>query len=240
LQSILGTARQIDDSVTHRLFQELVLGSSIFVQSYGLPALMETESYLLHFDIPTLSPSDRERLILWLEDGDHQASIFTSRPSRPVGDQVGTPEAEIGAQSVGLEDLPIIGLGGLMWLADRRSREPDAFRKPSPVHALAAMRAALGHPLQEALQAAAALVLDKREDGGWDELSGAEVYVFEDTAGGLLSALGAQKMLELQGVEVKFHLFGITNSEPKRHALRETGATVTPSLSAALLYLPGF
>jgi len=240
LQNILRSARQIEGSLTHRIFQELVLGSRVFAATYGLPAVLKTESYLLQYDLPTLSTQTRVRLINWLQEADHRAVIFTSRPSHPIGDSFCTPEAEMGAQSVGLDHLPIVGLGGLFWLSARYGRDPDSFRKPSTVHALAAMRAASGGSLGEALEAAAALVIDGKVDNGWIDLNGAEIYVFEDTAGGLQSARGAQDTLAQNGIVVELSLLGITDSELKRQALEAKGATVAPSLSAALDSLPGF
>lgn len=240
LQGILRSARQIEGSLTHRIFQELVLGSSVFATTYDLPAALNTESYLLQYDLPTLSTRTRLRLIKWLQDSDHRAAIFTSRPSQPVGDPFCTPEAEMGAQSAGLDHLPIVGLGGLFWLSARYGRDPDCFRKPSMVHALAAMRVAVGGGVQEALEAAAVMFLDGQADSGWNDLSGAEIYVFEDTAGGLQSARRAQDTLVKNSVTPELSLYGITDSEPKRQALEAMGATVVPSLSVALDNLPGF
>jgi hypothetical protein len=240
IQAILHKARQIDGSLTHRIFQELVLGSREFALIYALPPLMDTASYLREYDLPTLPAHTQVRLARWLQEDDHWASIFTSRPSRPVGDQFCTPEAEIGVRSVGLESLPVIGLGGLSWLSVHRDCGPDAFLKPSPAHALAALRVALSGDVQEALEAAAALVLDGRVDRVWNDLSGAEIYVFEDTAGGMQSARAARELLERHGVKIKLSLFGITDSEAKGHALEAMGATVVSSLSMALDRLPSF
>jgi hypothetical protein len=240
VQEILRKARQIDGSLTHRIFQELVLGSREFALTYALPPLMDTASYLREYDLPTLPAHTRLRLVRWLQEDDHCASIFTSRPSRPVGDQFCTPEAEIGAKSVGLENLPVIGLGSLSWLSAHRNCDPDSFLKPSPVHALAALRVALSGETQEALEAAAALVLDGRADRAWDDLSGAEIYAFEDTVGGMQSARAARELLERHGVKVELSLFGITDSDAKRQSLEAMGATVLASLSEALDRLPSF
>lgn len=240
IREILRKARQIDGSLTHRLFQELVLGSRDFALTYALPPLMDTASYLREYDLPTLPAHTQVRLVKWLQEDDHWASIFTSRPSRPVGDLFCTPEAEIGVKSVGLENLPVVGLGGLSWLSVHRDCDPDSFLKPSPVHALAALRVALSGDLQEALEAAAALVLDGRVDSAWNDLSGAEIYAFEDTAGGMQSARAARELLDRHGVEAELSLFGITDSEAKRQALEAMGAAVVSSLSVALDRLPDF
>ncbi len=240
LQGILRTARQMEGSLTHRIIQELVLGSQVFSETYGLSPSLHTESYLLQYDRGTLSDQASARLLDWLRAADHRAVVFTGRPSRPVGEHFSTPEAEMGAQDIGLGSLPVMGLGGLSWLSAQRGRDAEAFLKPSPVHALAAMRLALGDSLEHALEAAAALALDGRADDVWRALGEAQVYVFEDTAGGLKSVRAASELLAQTGGQPGVHLFGITDSQAKRQALEETGASVFPALSLALENVPGF
>ena len=240
IQGILRNARHIEGSLTHRIFQELVLGSQVFAETYDLPPALDTESYLLQYDQPTLSDSERTRLLEWLQRSDQRGVIVTSRPSRSVGGHLGTPEAEIGSQAAGLEQLPILGLGGLTWLSARRNRDPEFSLKPSPVHALAALRLAIDDALEAALQAAAALVLDGRADPAWQALVGAEVYVFEDGVAGLDSARAAQDILEQIGVPMRVRLFGIAENSPKRQSLEVVGATVFATLAAALERVPRF
>jgi hypothetical protein len=240
IKAILRNARQIEGSLTHRIFQELVLGSRVFTQVYRLPSALDTDSYLLRHDRMALSEQGRAKLIHWLRDGDHRAAIFTSRPSRAPLDHMSTPEAEIGAQGAGLEMLPIAGLGGLSWLSAQRSYDPEAFLKPSPVHTLAALRLSLSDSLEGALKGAAALVLDDQVDRTWGALHGAQVYVFEDTVSGLKSILAAEETLRGFGVAIEISLFGITDREAKRQSLESYGATVCPTLSVALDGVPGF
>lgn len=240
MQSILRNARHIDGSLTHRIFQELVLGSQVFAETYDLPPALDTESYLLQYDRPTLPDPERTKLLEWLCRDDQGGAIFTSRPSRSVGGHLGTPEAEIGAQAAGLERLPILGLGGLTWLSALRDHDPEFFLKPAPVHALAALRLAIGDPLEAALKAAAALVLDGRADSAWQALVGAQVHAFEDGVAGLDSARVAQDILGQIGVPMQVRLFGIAENSPKRQSLESVGATVFPTLAAALERVPGF
>ena len=237
VEAILNNSSRIDGSLTHRIFQELVLGSQDFATTYGLPPSLDTESYLLRYDYPSLSGAAHQRLLEFLVDADHRAVIFTSRPSRSPDGRSSTPEAEIGAQGVGLETLPILGLGGLSWLSVRRGADVAAFRKPSPVHALAALRRSLGDALEDALQAAAALVLEGKADDNWDALGEAQVYLFEDTVPGVKSLRSAQDILEKIGVSIGVHPFGVTDSQPKRQALEAVGAAVVPTLDAALEYV---
>jgi hypothetical protein len=240
IQSILRNARSIEGSLTHRIFQELVLGSQVFAETYDLPPALGTESYLLQYDRRTLPEPERTKLLEWLQCTDQRGVIFTSRPSRSVGGHLGTPEAEIGSQAAGLERLPILGLGGLTWLSARRNHDPESFLKPSPVHALAALRLAIGDSLETALRAAAALVLDGRVDPIWQALVGAQVHVFEDGVAGLESAHAAQCILEQIRVPMRVRLFGIAENSPKRQSLEAIGATVSATLGAALERVPGF
>jgi hypothetical protein len=240
IQAILNNARQIDGSLTHRIFQELVLGSPVFAETYGLLPCLDTESYLRQFDRPTLPDGVRTKLLQWLRHADHRGAIFTSRPSGAPDGGLGTPEAEIGAQGVGLDALPILGLGGLTWLSARRERDPDFFLKPSPVHALAALRLALGNPLMGALEVAAALVLDGQADPTWRTLGGAEVYAFEDGVAGLESVRTAQRTLAQIEVPIRIRLFGVAENSPKSQSLEAFGAIVFPTLSAALEGMWGF
>jgi len=234
IQHILRTARQIKNSLTHRVFQELVLGSKLFGETYGLQPSLAAESTLTEYDRPMLSIHQTQRLVQWLQDTGSRAVIFTSRPSRPPAGHLCVPEAEIGAQGVELEMLPVLGQGGLSWLSAQRRRKPQAFLKPSPVHALAALRVALGEPLEDALEAAAALALDDQADHLWGALRGARVYVFEDTVPGLESVRAAQDILNQFDVPLNISLFGVTDNETKRKDLEAAGARLTPLLSSAL------
>jgi hypothetical protein len=234
IQDVLRHAHEIDNSLTHRLFQESVLGSRTFGETYGLAPALNTGSYLLEHDRSTLSEQDKAELSNWLRTPGHRAVIFTNRPSRSVGGHFCSPEAEMGAQGIGLSFLPILGLGGLIWLAAQRKLDVAAFHKPAPVHALAALRLAVGDSLEAAVQAAAALALDGRTDRRWSALNGAKVYVFEDTAGGLVSIRKAREILARIQVTVEVQLYGITDSALKRQALQSVGATVSSALAGTL------
>jgi beta-phosphoglucomutase-like phosphatase (HAD superfamily) len=234
LQTILRQARAPAHSLTFRLFQELVLGSRNYTEAYKLPPFTDTESYLRLFDRPVLSVETHARLKDWLAIPKHHAAIITNRPSRmPHGDG-GTPEAEIGAQLCGLEELPIIGYGELSWLSARRGCGNDDFIKPSPVHVLAALRTILDESPARSVAMAAELVVDQNQDSTWAELDGSEVTVFEDSVIGIHSALAAKEILLQAGIETHWNLYGVTESEPKRAVLTSAGAVTLPTLRAAL------
>ncbi len=241
LRELLQGARSAAGAITHRLQQELVLGSRSFTETYGLPPALNVPGYLHSEDRPTLDAASNERLKEWLRTSGHGAAVLTNRPSLgPDGGQaspgghVDTPEAEIGLRAAGLQGLPILGAGELRWLAGERGRPPQTFLKPSPIHALAALLAAAGVPVPHALRLAAALALDGERDPLWERLQGAQAYIFEDAAKGLASLRAAQAELAARGVALEARLLGVTDSREKASALREAGGLVFASLAEAL------
>jgi len=231
---ILRNARRIDGSLTHRVFQERILGSSEFNKTYNLEPFLDTDSYLSKYDRPTLSPAQRALLNEWLQLPGHSGIILTNRPSHAPRGHFCTPEAEIGARLVGFEGLPIAGFGGLTWLSKSRGQGQEAYIKPSPVHALTALRLTLGDAQEEALRNAASLAVDNHLDPSWQQLQDAQVFVFEDTTGGLESLIAASDCLQVADIHLKTHLFGISTNHQKRISLESTGAHLSPTLSYAL------
>jgi hypothetical protein len=234
LRSILINARASVNSLTHRTFQELVLGSATYTEIYHRPGYFNISSYLLQYDQPRLSPAWQRELAAWMEHPGNRAAIFTSRPSSPLPGAFSTPEAELGAELVGLEAVPIAGLGGLLWLAKKRNAGIQDFLKPSPVHALAALGLALGLPPADALQQAANLALKKKTGPIWNELHHSHVTIFEDTTGGLRSAQAAQAALEVVNITIHLKLCGITASPVKAQSLQSLGAATYPDINTAI------
>lgn len=233
LKNILRGAHKPHGSLTHRLFQELVLGSRVFEETYNLEPYLDVAGLLTYLDEPMLTPDLRQQLLAWLKQPGRHAAVFTNRPSRPSLRTQGAPEAEMGLAALGLEVLPMVARGGLAWLAEARGLAADTLLKPSAVHALAALLHAVGHPLEGALQAAAALALDGIGDPVWNEFAGAEICVFEDSAAGLRSVLSAQACLARIGNEVDTILVGVTHSSDKKRSLEVAGGEVFPEMSRA-------
>lgn len=234
LRGMLRGARQINGSLSHRLFQELVLGTQVFRDAYRTQPLLPSRGGLLARDRPMLPATARERLLVWLEKTDHHAAVFTNRPSRGPPGAFLVPEAELGLAAAELEQLPLVGRGGLAWLEEQRGLAPDSLLKPSAAHALAALRRATGEPLEAALQAAAALTLDEQGNAGWRVFAGAEVSVFEDSVKGLHSIRAAQGRLARLGVIFQPILIGATKSPRKRRGLEAAGAQVFYDLEQGL------
>jgi len=234
IENLVAGAHEARRSITHRTFQEFVLGSKRFQKVYQLQPQLNCRSYLEQFDRPLLSSQSSQKLSDWLTKGGQSSAILTNRPSRPLEDHFSTPEAEMGAALVGLEDLPVIGHGEMAWLAEEREQPLDDIRKPSPVHALAALLVSLGTPKLQALLASQQLVYDKHAGEIWQNLHKSTVYVFEDTPPGFQSARSAQKILDRAGFDLELSLIGIAVDEEKGVALKNLGGEVYPNIDLAL------
>jgi hypothetical protein len=224
-------------SLTHRIFQELVLGSSEYKRTYGLPSMLECESYLLKYDVSNLSEAKSAYLREWISADGHAASVITSRPSCPPPGVFSTPEAELGTELVGLKDIPIVGWGGITWLAQKRQVDQQTIVKPSPIHALAAMRVALGDSQETALMEAANLIETGQAMPIWKRLDQALVYMFEDTPAGIKSLQAATEVLEKINITIDPGYFGIAKKAVKKKALLASSAKVFSTLTQALTAL---
>ncbi len=234
LRELLRTARDFQCSLTHRTFQELVLGSAEFSRTYGLPAQLDCESYLSKFDMSNLTRMESARLNIWTKKPGQSAVIITSRPSRPPAGVFSTPEAEMGAVLVGLENIPILGWGGITWLGKLRTADPQDYLKPSPVHALACLRMALGADQQTSLVESVLLVETGRVTPVWKQLEAARVSIFEDTPSGIISLSRAREILSNAGITIDIEKYGIAKNPIKKKALTQLEAAVFPDLSHPL------
>ncbi len=235
IRQILSEAHSIK-SLTHRVFQELVLGSQEFSEIYCLSPWFKVESFLSQFDRPSLNSKQHAKLSRWLAENSHHAAIFTNRPSNY--EEMSTPEAEIGARCVGMATLPIVGYGDMLWLSQQYGTDVRHLRKPSPVHALAALLCSRGINKETALRAAADLALDGKAASIWEEIWGAKVCIFEDTIAGIKSARSACEILLAHQISITIHVFGIESDPRKSAALSKAGATVFRSLADSLVDLP--
>ncbi|HFC09259.1 MAG TPA: hypothetical protein ENJ54_05330 [Chloroflexi bacterium] len=238
LRRLLSHTRDVAQNHTTRLFQQFALGSAAFTATYGLPAEVETPSFLEQYDRPLLEPLARARLQTLLARGEAVAAAYTARPSAPPHGEPTrpgyAPEAEMALTAAGVPSLPLIGFGRLAWLAEQYDLPPEkALLKPAPFHALAAIFAALLGDERAALQRAAAWLLESRPLT--EGLSPAiTLYGFEDSVAGLHGMAEAAATLREAGIAVTFQPFGIATHPDKKTALRRTGAHIVPSINHAL------
>lgn len=235
LNLVLGSGIDITKSPTLRFFQEYVLGSSHYSQLFGYPSCLDTRSYLELYDRKALSEENHKGLKAWLASDFCHAVIFTNRPSRPPEGFFSTPEAELGAAAIDLEDLPIVGAGSLSWLANMESKPLTTYFKPDPVHALAALQVAIGEPLPEALKMAADLSRGSGNREQWLPFEGSKIIVFDDMVPGLKSALNAQRMLLEINIEVELLCVGLTQHKSKAKSLSQLTSCIIEDINIGIL-----
>jgi phosphoglycolate phosphatase-like HAD superfamily hydrolase len=224
--NILSQSRNINFSQTMRLFQHYSLGSRMFSETYELPAEVKTESFLHTHDRSNINDTIRDRLI---QPNIHLAGL-TARPSAPPREVDDShfgyaPEAEIALKLVGLADIPLIAFGKLEYLAAQRRLDAGALIKPSPVHALAATAAAFTGNEWTGLQSAGDWFQTGQLKGVFDDLPRTfELFVVEDTLGGIRSTQAAGKILQQSGFDVTVHALGLTSgSASKIEAFSQAG-----------------
>jgi hypothetical protein len=212
-KNILSQSRNVNFSQTMRLFQHYSLGSQVFSQTYDLPAEVETESFLHTHDRSNINDDIRAKL--------RQPNIclagLTARPSAPPREVHDShfgyaPEAEIALELVGLADIPLIAFGKLEYLAAQRGLDAGALIKPSPVHALAATVAALTGDEWAGLQSAGDWFQTGKLNGVFANLPHEfELFVVEDTLGGIRSTQAAGEILRQNGFDVPTQTIGLTS-----------------------------
>ncbi|HKJ38383.1 MAG TPA: hypothetical protein VJ972_06380 [Anaerolineales bacterium] len=225
-KNLLTETRDVHKSHSMRTFQHFTLGSKHFAETYNLQAEFETESLLLKYDHSNIDEKIRVEL---LRDGNHLVA-FTARPSAPpreVDDShLGyAPEAELALELVGLADIPLMAFGKLEYLAAQRGMDAGTLVKPAPVHALAAIAAALTGDEWAGLQSAGSWLQMKRITGVLADLPRSfELVVVEDTLGGIRSTQAAGEILRDAGFDVTVHAFGLTSgSKAKADAFEQAG-----------------
>lgn len=241
LEILLGQTRDFRSSITMRVFQHFTLGAEGFRLTYAEEPSLETTSLLRESDAPTLSAEETQDLVSCTSNGETRAAVFTLRLTKPVmPSAVGgeyAPEAEVTLERVGLAHWPVVGFGQLRWLAGERHVYSDAYLKPSPVHALAAMAKTLGATDEDALLSACRLFEEDRLTGALTSFQDGEMdlHVFEDSPSSLRGVKQAVDLLRGHGAEVALHPWGIGSSPLRRKALQGSGYPVFGNVGQALI-----
>ncbi len=235
IHALLDHVTDARRSEVTRTFAEHILGSRAFTRHYGLPAQLDCESFLETRDQPLIDGAGRRAIRA------HQACIYTARPSlAPAGaPPAHPPEAEIGLALLELQDLPLIALGQMQWLADRHDERVYDLAKPAPAQAAAALLAACGVPATEALLAAYALCRGARLPDVFRRLDGQSARVVEDNAGGVRACRAAADLLAEHGVRIDARGLGVAASPAKRAALAPVCERVFDDANSALASIAG-
>jgi hypothetical protein len=232
LSDILHKCRDIYHSATLPAYQETVLGSEVFHKTYGLEPQIGIESYLLQHDRPILTPENLSSLQEWLLLPTNAIGIMTNRPCLSPDGYISSPEAELGAQLIGLDRLPLLGSSMLAWYAQTCHELPrHTYFKPHPVHALALLSMCTGTPIRKALEHAVSLTNHSGDVTHWSFLDQTRIFIFEDSVKGLESGLLAKELLSELGIHVELSLIGVSNQPVKRLALKKVADNVLSDIN---------
>lgn len=243
LSDLLDNTRDIVNTITTQIFQNLVLGHERFRATYGFEAHIETESYLTLFDRSNLKTETVAMINKMTQTGQGCFCIYTARPSLPpettvkVNSREYSPEAEMAVELVGLTFLPMIAFGRLQYIAEIMSLHPDALVKPSPVQALAAIAAAWMKDELAALNWAVRFWqsnLSGRQQLLVDLPGQLEIHVFEDSPTGVHAVRKAVEMLKHAGSTIQMKSWGVSTNAQKIAALESEGARVFADINQAL------
>jgi hypothetical protein len=111
--------------------------------------------------------------------------------------------------------------------------------KPAREHALAAILAGSGWPLERSLKFVG-MGPDKWKVSALQHLQDSKITIFEDTPGGIISLQSAGDTLNDLGLQVEVRKIGIAENGTKRAALAALGAVVYPDIDQALTSLEYF
>lgn len=232
LADILLNSNDIYQSLTLPLHQEAVLGSTLFQKIYGIEPQLECESALLKHDRPSITCDQREKLLNWLDLPENHAVIMTNRLSLAPEGYQSTPEAELGLKLVGLESIPLIGSGTLLWFAaEHCGLASHTFLKPNPVHALTALGLSHWDSAQQSVAKAADLWLGKGNAKDWQAFNGAKLVIFEDSANGILAGIRAVDILKNNGIEIDLKRVGVSQNKIKLDVLKQLSDLTVPDIN---------
>jgi hypothetical protein len=254
--TLFNDNKNVEGSITTRVFQNFVLGSDLFQEIYHLDPLIITPSYLNQFDQPNLSERNCHEILLLSKAGIISPVAYTARPSLPPGTTITSeagysPEAELALKLVGMEDIPLIAYGRLMFAAQLFQVSTDLLIKPSPFQSLAAISVAVMSKKDEEkalifagnICEASGLFPNRNErtperkyfdPGVSDFLLKLRAYrlvidIIEDSPIGLTAAKHACQILSGFNVSAEIHGWGVAQDRSKKTALEEMGAEVYSS-----------
>lgn len=238
-RKLVAESESIQYSPTLNCFQELILGSQNYSSIYQKESQFKIESYLDLYDVSLLRESESAKIMNWVAESGHGAAIMTNRPSKGPSEFSGMPDSEMGANLVSLAFLPLVGKGDLLWFSAQTGLPVEHFAKPTWRHAMAAILAACGWPVEECLKFVGKQ-LSEWECPRLQFLQDSKVSVFEDTPGGLVSVQKSAKLLGDIGIQVKVQNIGIAENPAKRNALFSQDASVYADINQALASLGNF
>jgi hypothetical protein len=245
LRDMFSQTHAVDRAPVTQIFQEFVIGSQLYAESYHLPPRFAEPSVLITEDRSLITPAAKQKLAEWARADRVQVCVYTARPSLPPADDpdqithVGySPEAELGMQLLDLR-YPLIATGRVQWLAAKMNVPFESVTKPAPIQALAAIGAAITHEEANSLLAAHALMSRGELIGPLTKLKDrvVNVWIVEDGILGMQATHGAIDLLQQNGLDIHAHAIGIAAGGPKAGALAPLSEIVLPDVNTALEYI---
>ena len=245
LHEVFSQTHEVDHAPVTQIFQELVIGSQLYTESYGLPPRFTEPSLLITEDRSLIDDVAKRKLAVWVQADQAQVCIYTARPSLPPADDPDrtlhlgySPEAELGPQLLDMS-YPLIATGRVQWLAAKVQVPFESVTKPAPIQALAAIGAAITHEEANSLLAAYTLVAHGELMGPLAKLKdrGVHVWIVEDGILGMQATHGAIGLLKRCGLDIHTHAIGIAAGGPKAEALAPLSEVVLPDVNAAVAYI---
>jgi hypothetical protein len=265
LHEMFSQTHDIDRAPVTQIFQEFVIGSQLYTESYHLPPRFNEPSVLITEDRSLISAASKQRLAEWARADQAQICVYTARPSLPPADDpdhiphVGySPEAELGMQLLDMH-YPLLATGRVQWLAAKVSVPFESVTKPAPIQALAAIGAAITREEANSLLAAYALMSNGELSGPLAVLGsstapartgqtagtrfegtlepGIHVWIVEDGILGMQATHGAIDLLQRCSLDIHAHAIGIAAGGPKAEVLEPLSEIVLPDVNAAIEYI---
>jgi protein-tyrosine-phosphatase len=264
LRDMFAQTHDVDRAPVTQIFQEFVIGSKLYAESYHLPPRFAAPPVLTTEDRALISSAAQAKLAEWAQADRVKVCMYTARRSLPPTDDpdhislIGySPEAELGMQLLGM-DYPLIATGRVQWLAAKVNVPFESVTKPAPIQALAAIGAALTHEEANSLLAAHALMShgeligplaalrpvrwattapSDKDPHGPPDRSGIHVWIVEDGILGMQATHGAIDLLIRNGLDIHAHAIGIAAGGPKAAALAPLSEIVLLDVNAALDYI---
>ena len=244
LEAFLQYTRSPNYSFGTSLYQNIILGTVEFEDTYHRPCHILCQSLLRLRDKCYLSSAYLEKLKELRKRDDLRMAVYSNRSSHAPGDidpiPGFAPEAEIAVHSAGLSDLPLVGMGMMVWLAAMHEEQPEDLAEPNLTHALSTLLAALsGKSNSKALELAYSFARLNTANLELPDLKDQqlEVFVFEDTVSGIKPMLKLADTLRSNGYSISVTPLGIASDDEKIASLQEVCHRVFPNINSALEFL---
>ena len=247
LRSFLIGTRSAYESYGTRIFQNIILGSAEFENTYGLESAYEGPSLLRTEDQVLFNATSLRKIRTLSQRDDIRIAIYTARPSYPPPDAETTrgysPEAEIALDAAGLQAFPLVGMGMMEWLAARHNERTEELTKPNTTHSLSALIAALRRNNESHLLELAHSINHELQLFVPELKSLARkvcVFVFEDTVSGIKPLQVLAEKLNALGAEIEICALGIAMDIEKKKSLTPLCRGVFDDVNQALDFATQF